>query len=192
MDKLIAITGGIGSGKSTVSTIIKQLNYKVFSADEVYRDLLSDSGFVKTIYTALGIESEDFVFDKELISKKVFNNKEMLSKLNAVTHPAIMDRMLNLSKAEKGIVFNEVPLLFEGGYESLYDKVIIVIRDEKSRVDAVAKRDNISASDVKKRIDNQVNYENISTNAHTLIVNDGSLSELTKKVKAVISEIVKG
>ena len=146
MDKLIAITGGIGSGKSTVSSIIKQLNYKVFSADEVYRDLILDKSFVKTIYNALNIESNDFVFDKELISKKVFNNKEMLLKLNAVTHPSIMDKMLNLSKAEGGVVFNEVPLLFEGGYENIYDKVIIVTRDEKSRVEAVAKRDNISVT----------------------------------------------
>lgn len=191
MDKLIAITGGIGSGKSTVSSIIKSFGYKVFSADEVYKNLINDSGFVKNIYNALEIKKDDLVFDRELISKKVFNNKEALTRLNAVTHPAIMDKMLNLSKAEKGIVFNEVPLLFESGYEKLYDKVIVVTRDEKARVEAVAKRDNVSPSDVQKRINNQINYENISFNAHTLIVNNGSLNELTDKVKAVISEIVK-
>ncbi len=190
MDKLVAITGGIGSGKSTVSKIISDLGYKVFSADKIYKDLIKDKEFVKSIYNALEIESKDLVFDKDLISNKVFNNKDMLNRLNSVTHPVVMDKMLLLSKRESGVVFNEVPLLFEGGYERLYDKVIIVCRDLDSRVDAVSKRDNVTKEKVLLKINNQINYEKFLTNEHTLIVNDKSFDELFKKVKVALKEIV--
>lgn len=191
MDKIIAITGGIGSGKSTVSQIIKELGYKVFSADEVYTELLKDEKFVKNIYKTLEIETDSLVYDRDLVSSKVFNNKEMLEKLNSATHPHIMFKMLTQSKNESGIVFNEVPLLFEAGYEKLYDNVIIVSRNLDSRVDAVSKRDNLSKEKVLLRINNQIDYAKIESNAHTLIVNDGSLEELTIKVKAVIDSIAK-
>lgn len=191
MDKIIAITGGIGSGKSTVSKIIKELGYKVFSADEVYCELLQDENFVKNIYKSLDIKTDKLVYDRNLVSSKVFNNKEMLEKLNAATHPNIMYNMLKQSKNESGIVFNEVPLLFEGGYEKLYDNVIIVSRNLDSRIEAVSKRDNLPKEKVIERINNQINYEKIDCNAHTLIINDKGLDELLVKVKAVVDKIVK-
>ncbi len=190
--KLIAITGGIGSGKSTVSKIIKDLGYPVFSADEVYKNLIKEKAFVKKIYDALGIESQDYSFNKELISSKVFNDKSLVKKLNDTTHPAVIGELIRLSKESGGIVFNEVPLLFESNFENLYDKVIIVTRNLKDRVLAVASRDGLSEKEVLLRVNNQINYENINNNAHTLISNDKSLEELTNKVKAVIDSIVKG
>ncbi len=190
--KLIAITGGIGSGKSTVSKIIKDLGYPVFSADEVYKNLIKEKAFVKKIYDALGIESNDYNFNKALISSKVFNDKQALKKLNDTTHPAVMAKLIRLSKERGGVVFNEVPLLFESNFENLYDNVIIVNRDLKDRVSSVALRDGLTEKDVLLRVNNQINYENIDNNAHTLISNDGSLEELAVKVKAVIDSIVKG
>ncbi|MBO5888728.1 MAG: dephospho-CoA kinase [Clostridia bacterium] len=190
-NKLIAITGGIGSGKSTVSKIIKDLGYPVFSADEVYKNLIKNKDFVKKIYDGLGIESNSYNFDKSLISSKVFNDKEMLKKLNEITHPEVMNELIKLSKEKGGVVFNEVPLLFESNFESLYDTVIIVVRNLNDRVSSVALRDNISKEEVLLRVNNQINYENIKSNAHTLICNNGSLSELAVKVKAVIDNIVK-
>ncbi len=188
--KLIAITGGIGSGKSTVSKIIKDLGYPVFSADEVYKNLIKDESFVKKIYDGLGIESDNFKFDKNLISSRVFNDKKALEKLNSITHPEVMNELIKLSKEKGGVVFNEVPLLFESNFESLYDKVIIVTRNLDDRVSSVALRDGLTKDEILLRIKNQVNYENIKSNAHTLISNDKSLEELTKKVKAVIDNIV--
>ena len=188
--KLIAITGGIGSGKSTVSKIIKDLGYPVFSADEVYKNLIKDESFVKKIYDGLGIESDNVKFDKNLISSRVFNDKKALEKLNSITHPEVMNELIKLSKEKGGVVFNEVPLLFESNFESLYDKVIIVTRNLDDRVSSVALRDGLTKDEILLRIKNQVNYENIKSNAHTLISNDKSLEELTKKVKAVIDNIV--
>ncbi len=189
MGKIIAITGGIGSGKSSVSKIIKSLGYKVFSADEVYSSLLLDKDSVKTIYNALNVTSDSYEFNRKLVADKVFSNKESLQKLNDITHPIIMKKMLELSSGEE-VVFNEVPLLFEGGYEKFYDNVIIVIRDINSRVNSVALRDGLSKEEVLLRINNQYNYENKLNKAHTVIVDDGSLEELTSKVKVALEKII--
>ncbi len=189
--KLVAITGGIGSGKSTVTKIIKELGYTVFSADEIYHELIKGEDFVKEIYTALNIKSDAYVFDKELIKERVFNDSEMLKKLNDVTHPKVIKKMMELSKTVNDPVFHEVPLLFEGGFENLYDLVIVVTRNLNSRINSVCSRDGVSSKDVLKKINAQINYEKFDFNAHTLISNDGSLEELTEKVKAVIKEFVK-
>jgi dephospho-CoA kinase len=191
INKIIAITGGIGSGKSSVIETIKSLGYVCFSADEVYKNLLLDKTFVKGVYNVLNIENAPDVFDRELVSSLVFSNKELLKKLNDYTHPIIMETMISNSKKIGGVVFNEVPLLFESGYENLYDNVIVVCRDKNSRINAVVNRDGLSVEAVENRIKNQLDYENISLSAHTILRNDGSLEELSGKVKAVISEIIK-
>ena len=190
-NKLIAITGGMGSGKSTVSEIIKSIGYPVYSADAIYKDLIKNENFVKQIYTALDIETNDYTFNKDLISSKVFNNKVYLEKLNSVTHPTVINELKRLSNLHKGLVFNEVPLLFESKLESYYDVVIVVKRNLEERISSVSIRDGISREEIIKRINNQFNYENLSNTAYTLICNDGSYLELSDKVKAVIEGIVK-
>ncbi len=189
MIKIIAVTGGIGSGKSTVCKIIKELGYTVYSADETYKQMLKNKFFVSGIYKILGIKHNFFnEFNSKEISKAVFNNKELLEKLNNYTHPKIMKKMLNKSKRQKGIVFNEVPLLFENGYQILYDEVYVVERSLIERVNAVVKRDNSTKSEIEKRIKNQYNYENLAEITHTLIVNNGSLEELKQTVISKVNE----
>lgn len=189
MIKIIAVTGGIGSGKSTVCKIIKELGYTVYSADETYKQMLKNKFFVSRIYKILGIKHNFFEsFNSKEISNAVFNNKKLLEKLNNYTHPKIMKKMLNKSKRQKGIVFNEVPLLFENGYQILYDEVYVVERSLIERVNAVVKRDNSTKSEIEKRIKNQYNYENLAEITHTLIVNNGSLEELKQTVINKVNE----
>ena len=191
-NRIYAITGGIGSGKSTVCKIIKECGYQVFSADEVYKELLLSPEFVKSIYNALSITDADYnTFDTKLVSSKVFENKELLKKLNDITHPKIMQALIEKSKKVNGVCFNEVPLLFESGLQNLYDGVIVVKRDFSLREKDVIKRDNISKEEFFKRVNNQFDYQNID-NTHTVITNDGDFKELEVKVKAVLGEIIKG
>lgn len=191
-NKIIAITGGIGSGKSTVCNILKELGYPVLSADEVYKNLIKNSDFVKKIYHALNIPYKNGeVFSREKVSNKVFNNKEMLEILNKTTHPNIMNELLRESNKFKGIVFNEVPLLFESGLQNYYSDIIVVIRPLVDRIESVKKRDGLFEEDIKKIIKNQFNYENLSQNNHTIINNDKDFKSLKEKVIGVISEIQK-
>ena len=193
-NKLIAITGGIGSGKSAVCKILKDFGYSVFSADEVYAELLNDLSFVKEIYNALNIENAPDFFDRNLVSKIVFNNKEKLNVLNKITHNKIMKNMLNLSQsivAKDGVVFNEVPLLFESGFESVYDGVLVVVRDVNLRIQSIIERDNLTLDQAISRINSQFNYNNLNYSTYTIINNDADFDSLAKKCRVILNEIIK-
>ncbi len=189
---LVAVTGGIGSGKSAVTNLIKELGYTVFSADEVYKNMLNDDGFFKGVLNSVGVEfNGDKLKALKEVSSLVFTKKDALKALNNYTHPKIMQNMFELNASVDGIVFNEVPLLFEGGYQNLYNKVIIVLRDKQERIKSVAKRDGLSTREIEERIKNQFDYENNAIFKHTVIYNDGTENDLAEKVRAVVNEIVK-
>ncbi len=188
----VAITGGIGSGKSTVSKIIKELGYKVFSADAVYKELLNDGDFLRGVFKSVGL-SENLEKSSGLkeVASLVFNDETLLKKLNDYTHPKIMQKLSSLNDGEEVIAFNEVPLLFEGGYQNNYDAVIVVKRSLNARIESVAKRDGLSLLQIQERIKNQYDYEKNEILEHTVIYNDGTLNDLAEKVKAVVNEIIK-
>ena len=184
--KRIAITGGIGVGKSTACDIISKMGYKVVSADETYKELLADKNFVKKINELLDIKSE--VFDKNAVSQAVFNDREKLKTLNEFTHEKIIRKMFEKTDGEE-ISFHEVPLLFESGFEKEYNGVIIIKRDLEERINSVSKRSGLSRAEILKRIENQVKYENLPKNKHTVIINSDGFENFAKKVRAVVEEI---
>lgn len=186
---IIAITGGIGSGKSTAITAIKQMGYLVISADETYAELLKNPEFVRGVYRAVDIACDKIELDRNLLSTEVFKNSEKLKALNDFTHAKIYNAMFEKSKGYD-VVFHEVPLLFESGYQNKYDKVIVIMRDINSRIQSVKSRSGLSDEEVISRIKNQFNYENLDKNKHTVITNDGNLLDFSAKVKAVVNEIL--
>ncbi len=190
--KIYAITGGIGSGKSLVIQYLSKKGYITYSADEIYDLLLKDDCFVYEIYKVLQIPyKKGDKFNRELVSKVVFNDKTKLNLLNDFTHKKIMTKMLALSKNHNLLVFNEVPLLFESGFENLYDGVIVIVRDTAERINAVIKRDGKTKEQVENIIKNQFDYDKISQKKHILIVNDGDIKSLYSKVDEILSEIEK-
>ncbi|MBQ3234840.1 MAG: dephospho-CoA kinase [Clostridia bacterium] len=186
---VIAVTGGIGSGKSTLCALIKKLGYPVYSADETYAELIKNEEFVKGIHSAVGAKTDSKTLDREEVSRIVFSCPEKLEALNGYTHKKIVDKMFEKSRG-KAVVFHEVPLLFEGGFENLYDNIIIVARPLEDRINSVVKRSSLSVEEVEKRIKNQFSYENLDNIKHTVITNDGDESQLEERLKAVIDEII--
>lgn len=191
--KIIAVTGGIGAGKSTVAKILKDAGYKVFGADETYKKLLKNGDFKRKIYNAIGLEYNGR-FIKKQVADAVFGNPDKLKALNDATHSEIMRVMLEKSKKAAlnsgGLVFNEVPLLFEGGFESLYDGVIVVVRNKELRIAAALARDKTDEKRVLARINSQIDYEKKDLTAYTLIENDGDLSSLSKKVRKAVEKFI--
>lgn len=191
--KIIAVTGGIGAGKSTVAKILKNSGYKVFGADETYKKLLKSGDFKRKIYNATGLRYNGR-FIKKQVSDAVFGNPDKLKALNDATHSEIMRVMLEKSKKAAlkngGLVFNEVPLLFEGGFESLYDGVIVVVRNKEARIAAALARDKTDEKRVLARINNQIDYEKKDLTAYTLIENDGDLSSLSEKVRKAVEKFI--
>ena len=191
----IAITGGIGSGKSTVSEIIRNFGYAVYDADEIYNGLLTDENIVGSIYDALNLEKVyvdgKIVFDKKLVSKTVFSDKEKLKTLNELSHALVYAKIEDIFKKhdKNKPIFFEIPLLFESGKDGDFDKIIVVKRNVEDRIEAVMKRSNLSFDEITARINSQINYDNLSFIEHTLIINDGSFSELIEKVKVALESL---
>lgn len=189
--KFIAVTGGIGSGKSTLLGLFKAAGYPIFSADEIYAELLRNEEFVQLVSLSVGVEpiktENGLKLDRKKIAEKVFSDGNLLKNLNEVTHGAIMTEMQNRAKREDKTVFCEVPLLFEGGYEKLFDLIIVVRRSDEDRIKAVEIRDGKTKEKVKKIIENQFDYSKIIEDGHTIIVeNDGDLSALKVDAEKIL------
>lgn len=188
--KKIAVTGGIGSGKSTVMKIIAGKGYPIFSCDEIYSQLTSDRDFLNILRHSFGdILNSDGTLDRKKLSEIVFNNPAKLAELDKITHPAIYKEMFRMADEAGGICFCEVPLLFESGAESLFDGVIIVMRNEEQRIKSVTARDKLPEQDVKKRISNQFDYNSADFAMYYVIHNNGDLSELEWQTEEIIKKI---
>ena len=196
MGKSIAITGGIGSGKSTVLNFLKQLGFPVYSCDAIYLELLSEKEYVNklaSIFPAVVINDK---IDKNRLASIVFSNKCAREQLNKLAHPLVMERLLKRMKEENSeIVIAEVPLLFEGNFEYLFDEVWVIRREVDERIKSVCIRDEISPNNVKARIESQIDYEDesfqkrIKNNKICLIENKGDLQTLKREVEKRIKII---
>lgn len=186
--KRIAITGGIGSGKSTVAAMIEEAGYPVFSCDEIYREVQTSEEYRRNISRYFGEAIENGVLNREKLAEIVFSDDEKRKILNSVTHPMIMRRLYERMSAF-GTAFAEVPLLFEGGFEKDFDDVIVVYRNPEERIAAVCKRDKTDEEKVIARIKKQADYEKIIKEGHTVIYNDGDLVSLRKKVLSTLEKI---
>lgn len=180
----IAVTGGIGSGKSTVCSILKSRGYAVYSCDEVYKLVLQDSSTIKELAAEFGnaIVNDNGTLNRSALSALVFAEEEKLKRLNEITHPKIFEKMFSLSKGDEGVVFYEVPVLFEGGYQVLFDDVLVILRDENVRIGSVTLRDGLTENEVKNRLNKQFNYNNSDLSKYYVIHNDKDIVNLNNKI----------
>ena len=194
MDKKIkvAITGGIGTGKSTLSAVLKRAGYFVVSCDEVTAGLYGKRFVkkgIKKLFPSAVTGIFRLVVDKKVIAKEVFSCPEKRKALEDFLHPLIIEEVQTaLNKAKGKMVFAEVPLLFEGGYEKQFDKVIILTRPVAQRVESVMARSNITKEEVLQRINSQVDYGKLDMAKYTHIFNGGDKKELENEILTEISK----
>ncbi len=192
MKKKIAITGGIGCGKSYLLHKLKEKGYPVFSCDEIYRELTSTQEYVEKIAAVFPDCIAEGRMDRKLLAKKVFKNEENRRLLNEIAHPLIMTRLISLMNAcEENLVFAEVPLLFEGHFEDLFDEIIVVIRNRQARIASILLRDKITEEEAAARIAAQFDYDLpanlqfLKSKNVRLIYNNGSLSDLDTQIESL-------
>lgn len=188
--QFIAITGGIGSGKSTVAQLLKKRGFSVFSADEAGRTVYEDKEVFAAVQKLFPQCIADGKIERKLLAQIVFADESKLQALDSVTHPAIMKILFNqMERAKDSTVFAEVPLLFESGLENNFDTVIVVMRDRAARLKAAAARDGVSENDIRKRMKNQFDYEKNPITGHTVIYNNADISALEKQLDRVLHEL---
>ncbi len=192
----VAITGGIGSGKSTVLRYLQEVGYPVFSCDEIYKEIIRFPIYIRQIEEIFPECIVGGEIDRARLSAVVFHDEEKRNKLNAIAHPYIINRLTErMSESNAALVFAEVPLLFEGRYESLFDEVIVVMREEASRVETLIRRDCSSKEEIKNKMLAQFPYHSKEAKIRfkackaILIRNDGSEEELKEQVKEIVKQI---
>lgn len=160
MTRIIGLTGGIGSGKSTVASYIASKGIPVYIADEVAKKLMDSKKNSKKIQAVFSenILSENGKLDRKKIASIVFNSPKKLAELNAIVHPEVKKHFTNwLKKHEKyPIIIKEVAILFETGENTSCDKVILITAPREIRIERVMKRDNMNEESVLSRIQNQL------------------------------------
>ncbi|HEY4877374.1 MAG TPA: dephospho-CoA kinase [Puia sp.] len=171
----IGLTGGIGSGKSTVAKIFEVLAIPVYYADDAAKNIMNEDEELKQeIIKHFGAQSYiNNKLDRKYISEKVFNSKENLSLLNSLVHPATIRDAQNWMKDQTtAYAIKEAALIFESGSENFLDYVIGVSSPENLRIERTMKRDNISEEEVRNRIKNQMSEEKKMSLCNFLVTND--------------------
>ena len=168
----VAITGGIGSGKSLVAQRLISLGYDVFSCDEIYKDIIKSPTYIQKIENLFPEVVIRHSIDRTKLATLIFNDEDKRKIINAIAHPMIMQQLYTaMEKCNKPLVFAEVPLLFEGGFDKDFDKIIVILRDEALRIDGVLNRlgSTVTKTDVIKRIASQFDYKVESLNKYNNI-----------------------
>lgn len=184
--KQLCITGGIGSGKSTVCRIFKQLGVPVYNADERAKALYTESEVVKHAVIDL-IGSDAYANNKlnrEFLANQIFNNKEMLEQLNAIIHPAVrQDYELWVRQQQSDYVIKEAAILIESGAYRSCDFIAVVNAPKELRIQRVTQRDEVDRAAVEARISHQLSDEERTKYADFIIVNDGKHSLIHQILK---------
>ncbi|SDS31151.1 dephospho-CoA kinase [Maribacter dokdonensis] len=160
--KVVGLTGGIGSGKSTVAKMFLELGVPVYNSDERAKKLMDTSAEIKNqIIAFLGKESyHEEKLNRAYIAKKVFNDTTLLAQLNAIVHPVVREDFLKWTgEQEYCYVIQETALLFENNSQHLYDSIILVTAPKEERISRVVRRDNGTREQVIARMNNQMDDE---------------------------------
>ncbi|MDX9907104.1 MAG: dephospho-CoA kinase [Bacteroidales bacterium] len=194
----VGVTGGIGSGKTTVCSLFRALDIPVYHADdEAKRILTTDPGTASRIRQLTGGEpwNIDGSPDHAALARKIFADPSLLTQINQIIHPAVHRNFDRWCKQQSDVPYliMEAAILFEtGGYKRM-DKTILVIAPEELRIHRVTGRDGRSASSVMERIANQWPDEQKKPLADYLILNDGNelllpqVTHIDQKLKELIS-----
>ena len=191
--KLIALTGGIGSGKSLALSALKEASYKTLSCDAITSELYEKRKIKLMLKKMFPTAVKGFfnpIIDRKEISRIVFGDKVKHAQLTATVTPMVMQEVLRRANKIGGTVFVEVPLLFECGYQDEFDGVMVITRPVNERVKSVISRSNLTEEQVLARIKNQTDYENFDLSKYMVIENVGNETALKEKVLNIAKELV--
>ena len=196
MTKLIGLTGGIATGKSTVSTLLRLSGYPVIDADQLVRQLQTAHSKGLERLTAVfgsGILNADQTLNRQALGSLVFSDQTKLAKLNMVMQPLIRDeiwrQVKNYQKQQIPYVILDAPLLFDTRSRVECDLVVVVATDHQIQVQRLMKRNGYSQAEAEQRIDSQMPLAEKKRLADIVIDNNGSKEELKRQVAGLIDQM---
>ena len=188
----IGLTGGIGSGKSTVAKVLESMGYPVFYSDTAAKDLMnSDRRLQIDIMHHFGDSAYiNGQLNRAYLAEKIFTNPEDKEVLNQLIHPRVREAFTRFAKnSEAELVFNEAAILFETGAYSNFDKTILVTAPVETRIERVMKRDNASREEVQNRMANQWSDDRKIPLADYLLSN-GDTDSVLDQIERIVEELI--
>ena len=190
--KVVALTGGIGSGKSLVANYFFTLGAEVLDADQISRQVIERGtpGFDEVVATFGDSVLKDGEIDRRALGEIIFADSEKRKSLEAIIHPKVQQALATARKAlgENETLIYEIPLLVETGAADRFDHVITVEAPLEARIERLKKR-GLHQSEIEKRIASQATPEQRTAVASMVINNDGDEEELLRKVEAIWEEL---
>lgn len=188
---IVGLTGGIATGKSLVSNELKRLGAHIIDADLIAREIVEPG---KPAYKELieafgeGILREDKTLDRKALGRMVFSDREKLKKINSITHPKILKRIEEeISRINSGgkdaVIVVDAAVLIESGAHKSVDKVIVVYAGEDRQIERIKKRDSLSETEARCRINSQIPLKEKLRYADYVIYNDGTVEDVIKKAQ---------
>ena len=189
---IVGLTGGIGSGKSTVANLFRELGVPVYDSDKEAKLLMNTSDKIKkALVKLLGKESYiDGKLNRVYISNKVFTNPELLAELNAIVHPQVKKHFKEwCAQQNYKYLIQESALIFENKSQNNYDKIILVTAPLEIRVARVVKRDNSSKDAVLQRVNNQL-LDSEKIDFSDFIIENIDIKSTTESIKKVHDQLL--
>jgi dephospho-CoA kinase len=168
------VTGGIGSGKTSVCKVFKVLGIPVFSADRIARDIMDkDEDIIENINSIAGRNLySNGCLDRMALASLIFNNNTLLDKVNSLVHPVVFNHFAAWEKQQSApYVIMEAAILFESGASKLVDKIATIVTPEEERLSRVTLRSRLSRNQVMERMKNQLDDESRMKLSHYVIYN---------------------
>ncbi|HSB32389.1 MAG TPA: dephospho-CoA kinase [Candidatus Sulfobium mesophilum] len=186
---MAALTGNFGMGKSYVLSLFRELGAVTLESDRIVGMLLKKRGVIQNVAEILGddVVTPEGSLDKEAVARKIFHDREMKNKLEALLHPLVFEKVRDFTKKIKNkdsLVIVEVPLLFEGDYQAGFEKVITVCTSDETALKRLAMV-GVSESDALARLRSQLPISEKKVRADYVIDNSGSKEQTKKQVEDV-------
>ena len=195
---VIGLTGGIGTGKSTVSQILKEKNFPVIDLDVISHEVIKFPKVVEKIVENFGKEvleynnTGNWIISREKLGRVIFGNREKRVILNSIMHPEILhimrEKILECKKENK-IIFVEIQLLFEVQWEKEFDYILLVSAEKETQIKRILSRDNRSKEEALSIINSQMSLDEKKKRSDYVIENDGNIQDLEKKVDDFLKKI---
>ena len=175
--KVIALTGGIGSGKSTVARILREMGYKTVDCDVLAKEIADEAAVVSAVERLLGSDSvTNGAINRHKVREMVFGDGKLLREYNAIFHGRIRQRLVELVEQISGTIFVEIAVI--DAFEFHFDEIWLVDCPQKTRIERVTSRDNVTADNATNIMARQ-RYDGDYTR---VLTNDGTLDELKAQV----------